>query len=343
MAARALGVLLVSMAVLVSSAPPWRGQPLPPVGVTVETTARALVVTPTEAETERSLATLRKVDDHPLYSMTYFGPAPRIDGSADSSGQADAPGADRTPFGCTLFVAAGGHPLVGRNFDWDHNPALVLHANPPDAYRSVSVVDLSYVGSTVDRPPTQAALMKAVTLPFDGMNEHGLVIGMAALDRAWVAPRPGRPAVGSVGVMRLVLDRARTVAEAVAVLDGHHIDFGDGPGLHYLVADASGASAVVEFPDGRLRVTRRPPGDHWQVMENFPLADVAEPSRLIYERYRIAASRLSGAGGRLSSDDALALLAEVAQPHTQWSVVYRPAERDLLLTTGGQVHRLSLS
>ncbi|MBB5958234.1 hypothetical protein FHS29_004842 [Saccharothrix tamanrassetensis] len=340
MAARVLGVLLVSMAVLVSSAPPWRGQPVPAVGTTPETAARALVVAPTEAETARSLATLRKLDDHPLYSMTYYGPAPRID---DAAG--DGPGrADRAPFGCTLFVAAGtpGQPLMGRNFDWDHGPALVLHANPSDAYRSVSVVDLSYLGVTTDAPPSGQALAKAVTLPFDGMNEHGLVIGMAALDHARVEPRPGRPAVGGVGVMRLVLDRARTVDEAVALLDGYNIDFGTGPGLHYLVADASGASAVVEFPDGRLRVTPRPPGDHWQVMENFPLATAAEQSRLTHDRYRTAASRLARDGGRLSSDDALALLAELAQPHTQWSVVYRPGERALSLTTGEQVHRLAL-
>ncbi|MEU4445438.1 linear amide C-N hydrolase [Actinosynnema sp. NPDC050801] len=263
MATRVIAVLLVSMAVLTGSAPPWPEQRLPPVATTptppemVETTARALVVTPTEAETARSLATLRKLDDHPLYSMTYYGPAPRIDGSV-----ADRPGpADRVPFGCTLFVAAGtpGSPLVGRNFDWDHSPALVLHANPSDAYRSVSPADLSYLGVTADVPAAGATLTKAVTLPFDGMNEHGLVIGMAALDHARGELRPGRPAVGSVGVMRLVLDRARTVDEAVALLDGHNIDFDGGPGLHYLVADATGASAVVEFLNGGLRVTPNRP------------------------------------------------------------------------------------
>ncbi|WP_433260450.1 carcinine hydrolase/isopenicillin-N N-acyltransferase family protein [Actinosynnema sp. CS-041913] len=168
------------------------------------------------------------------------------------------------------------------------------------------------------------------------------MVGMAALDRARAEPRPGRPAVGSVGVLRLVLDRARTVDEAVALLGGHYVDFGGGPGLHYLVADANGASAVVEFLDGKLRVTPRPSGDHWQAMENFPLAAVAEQARSDHDRYRAVASRLTGVDGRLSADDAFALLAEVAQPHTQWSAVYRPGERDLLLTTGGQVHRLPL-
>jgi penicillin V acylase-like amidase (Ntn superfamily) len=45
----------------------------------------------------------------------------------------------------------------------------------------------------------------------------------------------------------------------------------DGPALHYLVADASGASAVVEYVHGRVRVLprgRRP----YQAMTNFVLS-----------------------------------------------------------------------
>ncbi|MEU4445439.1 hypothetical protein AB0K14_26420 [Actinosynnema sp. NPDC050801] len=67
-----------------------------------------------------------------------------------------------------------------------------------------------------------------------------------------------------------------------------------------------------------------------------------EQSRSNHTCYRTASSRLTRDGGKLSPDDALALLAEVAQPHTQWSAVYRPAERALLLTTGERVHRLTL-
>jgi hypothetical protein len=49
---------------------------------------------------------------------------------------------------------------------------------------------------------------------------------------------------------------ASTVDEALAVLDRYNLDFNGGPALHDLLANAAGASAVVEFVDGRTVVTR---------------------------------------------------------------------------------------
>ena len=308
-------------------------------GAETMTRARALLAEPSEADTARSLATLRKVDDHPLYEMTYYGPAPRVDERpADQSLPAPA-GEGRKPFACTVFAAVGDtqRPIFGRNFDWDPNPALILHANPTGAYRSVSIVDTSYLGfdrSTVadlDDPVKRTALMRAIKLPFDGMNEHGLVVGMASVD-AVAEVKPGRPAVGSVAIMRLVLDQARTVDEGVAVLGSYNIDFDGGPGLHYILADATGASAIVEFVDGRMHVLPRAAGDTWQVMENFHVS-VADDGDRNRPRYRTATQRLRDAGGNPGAPAALDLLREVAQNHTQWSAVYDLTTRSVSVYT----------
>ena len=48
-------------------------------------------------------------------------------------------------------------------------------------------------------------------------------------------------------MIRLVLDRAASLAEAVAIFRRTAVDFTGGPPLHYLVADATGASAVIEY------------------------------------------------------------------------------------------------
>ena len=312
-----------------------------------QTKARPQLLDPSPEQTRRTLATLRQVDDHPLFTMSYFGPAPRVD-AGPAAGPATAGPARSTgmrkPFACTVFVAGGNRPLVGRNFDWDHNPALVLFANPTDAYRSVSVVDISYLGigaaSDLDDAAKREALLRAVTLPFDGMNEHGLTVGMAAVDDLRPELLPGRPAVGSVGVMRQVLDHARTIDEAIAVFRSYNIDFDGGPGLHYLVAEASGKSAVVEFIDGRLQIV--PAQDRWQVMENFHLSTVAD--RSTFRRYSTANARLAATGGTLTPEDSMALLATVAQGHTQWSAVYDPVGLSLRLTTDQRydtVHQFS--
>jgi hypothetical protein len=272
----------------------------------------------TAAEADRTLASLRRLDDHPLYVMTYEGDYDERTGIAETP--------TPKPFGCSLFVAAGdpGRPLFGRNFDWDDHPALLLRTSPPDGYASISMVDISYLGVGPD-PAGDRRLLDAPLLPFDGMNERGLTVGLAADDSGNLRPDPAKPTVGSVRILRLVLDHAATVAEALTLIGRYNLDFDGGPALHYLLADASGASAVVEFVAGRMRVV---PGVRpWQALTNIRLADVDEAARRTDRRYGTVAATLTRAGGRLEWRGAMALLRDVAQPHTRWSVTYE-------LTTG---------
>ncbi|MGW5672188.1 carcinine hydrolase/isopenicillin-N N-acyltransferase family protein [Micromonospora sp. NPDC003776] len=289
-------------------------------------------------QVERTLASLRKVDDLPLYEMTYVGDYdPTV-------GVAGTPGA--SPFGCSLFAALGdrNRPLFARNFDWDPNPALVLRTDPPDGYASISLVDISYLGVGAD-PAGDRRLLDAPLLPFDGMNERGLAVGLAADDGASARPVPGRPTVGSVRILRLVLDNAATVDEAVAVFERYNLDFDGGPPLHYLLADAGGASAVVEFVDGVLRVDRR--RGPWQALTNVPAVGVAESQLRRDHRYGVLAEALDATGGVLDAPAALRLLGAVRQGHTRWSVVYglRTGEVRLVPATGGgeRGYRLPMS
>ena len=118
--------------------------------------------------------------------------------------------------------------------------------------------------------------------------------------------------------MRLVLDQAATVGEAVAIFRRTAIDFSGGPPLHYMVADASGDSAVVEYVDGRVRVIPR--GERpFQAMTNFVLTGDAPRRRPLPHRDERAAPlrRPPDAGRRRSPCSQ-----RVAQPHTRWSVAY---------------------
>ena len=186
---------------------------------------------------------LRKVDDFPLYELTDSRPTPSVYAQTSATGWA-----------CTVFLGAGGDPILGRNFDFHDQPALLLRHRPPGAYASISMVDISYLGfdranlRKLDDPRERRALLRASRLPFDGMNERGLAVAMAQVPAARSAS--GERPAGSLGVMRLVLDEAATVEEAVAIFRRTAIDFCGGPPLHYLVADATGASAVVEYVDG---------------------------------------------------------------------------------------------
>lgn len=269
-------------------------------------------------QVDASLGSLRRVDELRLYTMTYAGGYDRLHGIQPTRSSA--------PFGCSLFVASGdpAHPVFGRNFDWDKHPALLLFTDPPDGYASVSMVDISYLGISgaglLSSPADQRKLLEAPLLPFDGMNENGLAIGLAADESAAAASDPAKPTVGGVRVIRLVLDKAKTVDEALSVFRSYNLDFSGGPPLHYLVADATGRSAVVEYVDGSLVVTGG--GPPWQALTNFRLAGSSEATRSGDWRYRTTRSALDRAAGVVSWDQALRLLRAVAQPHTRWSVSY---------------------
>lgn len=185
-------------------------------------------------------------------------------------------------------------------------------------------------------------LLDAPLLPFDGMNERGLAVGLAADQSGSVAPDPAKPTVGGVRILRLVLDNAATVDEAIKIIDGYHLDFAGGPPLHYLLADTAGGSAVVEF-DGSMRVLRGAPP--WQALTNIRLAGADEATRDKDRRYATASSTLRTTSGTLDWRRAMDLLRDVAQPHTRWSVTYELRTGAVHVVTAqrwGTVHAFQL-
>lgn len=334
--ARRVAVLALSLAAALSGCTQaGRSTPEAPSSNRAAALVTASRQTPDEAA--QTLASLRRIDDLPLYSMTYVG-------AYDAWVGRPAP-ATPSPFGCSLFVASGDprRLVFGRNFDWQPNPALVLATDPPNGYASISMVDISYVGVGADSAGDRR-LLDAPLLPFDGMNERGLIVGLAADESATVVPDPGKPTVGGVRILRLVLDQAATVDEAVVLFDRHNLDFGGGPPLHYLLADATGASAVVEFVDGRMVVLWGPP--RGQALTNIRLTGVDEAQRRADRRYGSAAGAVDAADGRLDWRQAMGVLRAVAQPHTRWSVTYEPSIGAVHVVAGQRwtaIHEFSLA
>ncbi len=301
----------------------------------------------------RTLASLRQVDEHPLYVMRYHGDYDferflRADVGEVTSLQLE-PAEAGLGWACTCFASLGCESamLFGRNFDWmDFNPALLLFADPPDAYASVSLVDISYLGFGLDAPSwsDRQRLLYAVHMPFDGMNEHGLTVGMMAVPEADCGHDPQRRTISGLNAIRLMLDYAQDVEQAVALLGDYNIAFG-GPPLHYLIADATGRSAVVECVDGRMSVLSN--DVPWQVSTNFVISEAETPgSDARCWRYRSAHEALEDADGCLSRDQAMALLEEVSQPGTLWSIVYgiRSGELDIVMSRQFRsVHSFRLS
>lgn len=280
----------------------------------------------------RSLESVVKLDDHPLYRMTYFGDYSIADPPAPSDESAATDG----KYACTLFAAMGNRdqPLLGRNFDWQPNPAMVLFTDTSSGFATVTMVDISYLGFEKDDPDFEtlegrSALLQAPLIPFDGLNEKGLFVGMAAVEDSVIPFDESRPTIGSLRIIRLILDQCSTVKEAVQIFEKHNVDFSGGPNIHYLIADSTGTSALVELYDGELRVSYSE--SPWQAATNFYFAPNRDEAIGMCDRFRRVMQTLEAAEGAITVPRALDLLNEVAQPNTRWSCVYDAKQAELNL------------
>jgi hypothetical protein len=344
-----IGLALILGLLLGCSAPAATPTPVPLTSTptTIPTpTSRADGLSHEEAAT---LSSLEQVDDYPLYTMHYYG---AYDQRASSAETASLP-----MWACSLFAAMGDvdhafGKLYGRNFDWEYSPALLLFTDPPDSYASVSMVDIAYfgfegtkAGTITDLPLSERrALLYTPLWPFDGMNEHGLTIGIAAVPPGDMRRDPNKETLGSLEVIREMLDHASNVDEALAILQSYNIDFEGGPPLHYLMADSSGRSLLVEFYQGEMVVI--PNETLWHQATNFLRASVDESAEGECWRYDKISQRLTETEGQLTAQDAMDLLADVSQGVTQWSVVYEMSTGDVNVVMGQKydnVHSFRLS
>jgi len=291
-----------------------------------------------------TMFSITKVDDFPFYTINYKNNY-RFDDFLKTGIKTDALKlsrlrGDQLP-ACTCFAALNesGHPRFGRNFDWHPGVALFVFTSPPDGYASVSMVYLDTLGTKDYKNlsfPMRIFLYYAPYMPLDGMNECGLAIGENGV-YAEDGKDPRKLNLSSSEVMRLVLDHAKNVNEAVALFRKYNIYFGDHP-CHYLLADASGDSVVIEFVDGDMRVMHNT--EPWQVATNFLLWRSTAEERAGDWRYALASKKLAESDGLLSQQGTMALLRDVHQGSTIWSNAYDMKSGDIQVAMGKNYDRL---
>jgi hypothetical protein len=288
-----------------------------------------------------TLMSLKQVDDYPLYTMTYYA-----DYDIAALEQILLPvNSQLNPaesWACSLFAALAdpASRLYGRNFDWEFSPALLLYTDPPDGYASVAMVDIAYLGFAGDRSANLtekpldelAGLLAAPYLPFDGFNEAGLAIGMAAVSPGNVPADPDKATLGSLRIIRAVLDGAATVEQALEILQSYNIDFEGGPSIHYLVADAQGRAALLEHQGGEIHIlfNEQP----WHQATNF-LNSAFESQDGQCWRYDTISAQMETTQGMLTPASAMNLLQNVSQGSTQWSVIYGISTGEIHVALGG--------
>lgn len=177
-------------------------------------------------------------------------------------------------FGCSTISVAntdGGY-LFGRNFDWQTCDALVVTAYPAEGYASISTVNLGFIrqgaGPASQQMTDEMITVAALYAPLDGMNEKGLCVSVNMIqDNAAIHQDMDKPDITTTTAIRLMLDRAATVEDALELLRQYDLHASMDYMVHFAIADNSGKSVAVEYINDEMIVTETP------ILTNFYLAE----------------------------------------------------------------------
>jgi hypothetical protein len=291
-----------------------------------------------------------------LYEMTFYGDYSResisVAGTNDRQDEFITAGsptrgrrgqaAGSPSYHCSLFSVFGlpGQYRLGRSFD---NPSgwkcltLLTRVHPNDGYASIAPMRLRDIGFSPESDfdaltfAAKRTFLDAVRFPPDGVNESGLVMGLANVTAQPYVPDPSKETIHFCLWVRMVLNECRTVDEAVALTMKYNIlSSGSTLDVHAMVADASGHSLILEPAEGEMKVIRSQ--GSFQVMTNSPVYQVPLETQLDQcPRFRFIHETLEAAGGSVDAGGCWDILRQVGNVWTEWSAVYGITARSAAL------------
>lgn len=234
-------------------------------------------------------------------------------------------------FGCSTLAVKNteGEALFGRNFDWENCEAMIVQSAPSDGYASIATVNMDFIrsgyGAGLSDLQDEIRTLIALYAPLDGMNEKGLAVSVNMIqDSDVINQDTEKPDVTTTTAIRLLLDRAADVEEALALLRQYDMHSSMGMMIHFALADRSGRSVAVEYVKNEMVVTETP------VLTNFYLAPGEKQgigTSQSHTRYEILMNRLNE-GGAVSMDGVRDALDSVSKDNfgefesTEWSIVF---------------------
>jgi len=295
----------------------------------------------------RAAASVRKLEDG-LYAMEYRGDYSLDQFLSQGGAASDLAVADfvihdalhglvdprlreMSPFGCSTLAVRSreGHALFGRNFDWGACIAYIVTTRPANGYASVSTVNMDFLTKGLglsDGPLTRFLSVAAPFAPMDGMNEKGLCVAVLMIqDNPGFQQDKGSPDLTTTMAVRVLLDKAADVEEALALLEQYDLHASAGMMVHFALADADGRSVAVEYIDGQMSVIETPVVTNFYLTPGEKQGIGTEESKLHYE---ILNQRLADQP-TMELDDVRDALDRVSKHNfdsvyasTEWSTVY---------------------
>ena len=160
---------------------------------------------------------------------------------------------------CSAFTAdtQSGDRVFGRNYDFSATNTAIVYTDPGEGrHASYSTIDLSFLGLDADKD-VETIGQKLLTLaapyvPLDGINDAGVACGIFMSYQGEGKGTPtdtqtDRPDITSTTLLRLILDYADSVEDAVALAQQYDLHDSASSCFHYMVADSTGRSAILEW------------------------------------------------------------------------------------------------
>lgn len=242
-------------------------------------------------------------------------------------------------YGCSSFCSASkeGHITFGRNFDMsaEHSGAcLILHTAPKGKYSSYSTVSLKFLGVDDPKQPTDGTspLLLTPYIPLDGINSEGLAICVLQLEYPEIHSVGNGVDMTSTTIIRNVLDNAKNVDEAVEIFKNCNLHT-DGFAYHYMVGDANGNSAIIEYADNKMFVEYKKGNiqicaNEHMTKEGIDFYKNASPDDSKV-RMNAIAETAEKCGYDMERENSFSALRAASMKKTRWSVFYDLTEKKM--------------
>ncbi len=280
-------------------------------------------------------------------------------------------------YGCASFTATtvDGDTLFARNYDNDETNTCIVRTHARNGrHATISTADLSFIGikpeNGIQGIMDKALCLAVPYLTLDGVNDAGV---SCCINMTYQGGGDGgtatatnqsteKPDMTSTLMLRMILDYADDLEEAIEIVQSYDLHDSANTSFHYMVADASGRSAILEWVcgndisdnDGSVRklvvtyndadaqIGEAEGSADYQWMTNFiiqPDYYQSDEQKLGFDRYEKIYEVLSGTTGVVADErEAMNLLEQIARrnwkpgqhAYTPHSAVYNLTDRSVL-------------
>lgn len=261
-------------------------------------------------------------------------------------------------YACTTFLLTSkGKHYFGRNYDFVTGTGMVMINSRNVIKNAFTTAASAAKFSWTSRYGSITFNQFGKDFPQGGMNEKGLVVELMWLDETRYPQSDARPGLTELQWIQYQLDNFSTIAEVIASDKTIRIDGARSAPLHFLIADANGSVATIEFLNEKMTI-HRGKDLPFPVLTNSIYADAVAKNKSAnagqiftdnsLQRFTTACKLIDQYKNTDEKENpvdySFKVLNEVAQKgFTRWSIVYDIHNMKVFFLTDQQADRKSIN